>query len=232
MATFVLVHGAWLGGWVWKHVTPHLAHAGHLFYTPTLTGLGERIHLATPAVNLDTHIHDIVQVLEFEDLHEVILVGHSYGGIVITGVADLVRNRLAQLVYLDAFVPTDGQSLHDLVPPEARTYNLALASREGDGWRLPLEPQWRVGPPDLLPWLQPRWTDHPFQCFDQPLRLRQPAGAGLPRTYIRCTANAATGALFRQFADDPTWRVCELAAEHTAMVTAPRALADLLMSLV
>src|SRR5258708_6211129 len=103
MATFVLVHGAWLGGWVWKHVTHHLLQAGHIAYTPTLTGLGERVHLATPHMTLDTHILDIVQTLDFEDLHDVILVGHSYAGLVITGVADRASARIAQLIYLDAF---------------------------------------------------------------------------------------------------------------------------------
>lgn len=108
MTTFVLVHGAWLGGWAWKHVTPRLRMAGHEVFAPTLTGLGERVHLAHPGVGLETHIQDVVNVLVFEDLQQVTLVGHSYGGIVITSVADRTPERLAQLVYLDAFVPEDG----------------------------------------------------------------------------------------------------------------------------
>ncbi len=108
-ATFVLVHPAWFGGWCWGKVTPLLRDRGHDVYTPTLTGLGERAHLANPEISLATHIEDVVNVLEFEDLQRVILVGNSSGGMVITGVADRVPERLAQVVYLDAFVPEDGQ---------------------------------------------------------------------------------------------------------------------------
>src|SRR5215216_473082 len=108
MTTFVLVHGGWHGGWCWKRVAPLLRDAGHDVYTPTLTGLGERVHLASPQVNLTTHITDVVNVIEFEDLSEVVLVGHSYGGVVITGVASKVSDRIKDLVYLDAFVAKDG----------------------------------------------------------------------------------------------------------------------------
>jgi pimeloyl-ACP methyl ester carboxylesterase len=233
LSTFVLVHGGWLGGWVWKHVTPALCAAGHDVFTPTLTGLGERVHIATPDVGLETHIHDIVNLLQYEDLHRVVLVGHSYGGMVITGVADRAAERLAQLVYLDAFVPENGQALYDLLPAptEARRYYQALATSQGEGWRIPLEAQWRTGPAGLLPWLNARWTDHPLKCFDEAVRLQQPAGAGLPRTYIRCTRNDITGALFAKFAADPSWQVRELAAEHAAMVTDPQALAALLLDI-
>ncbi|MCL5997844.1 MAG: alpha/beta hydrolase [Chloroflexi bacterium] len=230
MTTFVLVHGAWLGGWAWKSVAPRLREASHAVFTPTLTGLGERVHLANPEVGLDTHIQDVVNILEYEDLRQVVLVGHSYGGIVITGVADRAAERIAQLIYLDAFVPGDGQSLYDLVPEGGRRHNRELA--QGDGWRIPLELQWRTGPEEQLRWMNPRWTDHPLKCFEQPVRLTKPAGAGLSRTYIRCTENVATGQLFARFASDPTWRVRELATTHTAMVTAPQALAELLLELV
>ena len=105
MATFVLVHGAWHGGWCWKKVAPLLRSAGHEVYTPTLTGLGERDHLLTRDIGLDTHIQDIVNVLEYEELTQVVLVGHSYGGMVVTGVAERAHERLRQLVYLDAATP-------------------------------------------------------------------------------------------------------------------------------
>jgi pimeloyl-ACP methyl ester carboxylesterase len=229
----VLVHGGWLGGWVWKHVTPSLRAAGHEVFAPTLTGLGERSHVATPEVGLDTHIRDIVNLLEYEDLHDVVLIGHSYGGMVITGVADRAAHRLAQLVYVDAFAPDNGQALYDLLPApaEARRYYQALARSEGDGWRLPLEAQWRTGPADLLPWLNARWTDHPLKCFEEALSLNQPPGAGLPRTFIRCTKNESTGVLFARLAADPSWQVRELATEHAAMVTAPDALSSLLVDI-
>src|SRR5271167_937589 len=110
MSTFVLVHGAWHGGWCYKRVAQLLREAGHEIYTPTLTGVGERVHLMTPAVTLDTHIQDILNVIRFEELADVVLCGHSYGGMVITGVADKVPDKIRSLVYLDAFVPNDGEA--------------------------------------------------------------------------------------------------------------------------
>ena len=137
MATFVLVHGAWHGGWCWKRVTPLLRAAGHEVYAPTLTGLGERAHLLSRDVNLDTHIHDVVNLLDCEELTDVVLVGHSYAGIVIAGVATQRPGRVAHLVYLDAFVVRDGQSLEDLHTPEAVAGRQARVLAEGEGWRLP-----------------------------------------------------------------------------------------------
>ena len=120
MATFVLVHPALFGGWCWKKVSPLLHARGHAVHTPTLTGLGERVHLARPEVGLDTHVDDVVNLLTYEDLHDVVLVGNSSGGVVITGVVDRVPERIGHLVYLDAFVPEDGQSMLDIIPPERR----------------------------------------------------------------------------------------------------------------
>ncbi len=117
MATIVLAHGAWSSAWAWKKVRPLMAAAGHDFFAPSYTGLGERAHLADPANDLDTHIEDVLGVLAYEDLHDVVLIGHSYGGMVATGVADRARERIAKLVYLDAFVPADGQALVDFLPP-------------------------------------------------------------------------------------------------------------------
>jgi pimeloyl-ACP methyl ester carboxylesterase len=125
--TFVLVHGAWHGGWCWKKVKALLTTAGHRVYTPTLTGLGERSHLLTPEVDLDTHINDIAALFHYEDIHKAILVGHSYGGMVVAGVAASLVARLAGVIYLDAFLPDDGKALQDYVP---------LGAPEG-AWRLP-----------------------------------------------------------------------------------------------
>ena len=134
MGTFVLVHGAWGGGWAWRPtVGALLREAGHEVFTPTLTGLGERAHLASPDIDLETHINDIVGVIEYENLHDVVLMGHSYGGMAITGVADRVPERLAHLVYVDAFVPEDGQSLADLIGPGTAEGMIARAQAEGDG---------------------------------------------------------------------------------------------------
>lgn len=131
MAVFVVAHGAWSAAWAWKKMRPLLRAAGHELWTPTYTGLGERAHLASPAIDLDTHIADVIGVLEMEDLHDVVLIAHSYGGMVATGVADRARERIAQLVYLDAFVPQGGQSLFDLQSAETRAHARARAHR----WR-------------------------------------------------------------------------------------------------
>jgi pimeloyl-ACP methyl ester carboxylesterase len=236
MAIFVLIHGAWLGGWVWKKVCPLLRSAGHEVFTPTLSGLGERVHLGHATIGLDTHIQDVVNVLHYEDLREVILVGHSYGGMVITGVADRVPDRIAQVVYLDAFVPTHNQSLHDLVPAEARPYDYALAREQGDGWRLPLYPEETIGTEEDMRWLQPRWTDQPLLTFDQPIQLLNlQTMALLSHVYIHCTQKPDYD-FFAQFAQrfqiQSGWRVFELPTGHTPQVTMPRELADLLVTIV
>ena len=142
--TYVLIHPAWFGGWCWKKVTPLLRAQGHEVFTPTLTGLGERAHLARPEVGLEIHVRDIINVIEYENLRNVILVGNSSGGMVITGAADHVPERIAHLVFLDAFVPTDGQSMLDVIPPDRRPALEAFVQKEGDGWLLP-----RFAPP---PW--------------------------------------------------------------------------------
>src|SRR5947208_7876814 len=141
--TFVLVHGAWHGGWCWIKVTRLLTDAAHVVHTPTLTGLGERAHLARPEIDLEAHIQDIVAVLEAEELRNVVLVGHSYAGMVITGVAARVPNRIASLVYLDAFVPEAGRSLLSYQPPERAEAMRSAATREGEGWRIPPFPPQR-----------------------------------------------------------------------------------------
>src|SRR5580700_6133742 len=116
MATFLVCHGAWSAGWAWKKMHPRMQAAGHRLVTPTYTGLGEREHLANPSVDLETHIQDILNVIKYEDLRDIVLIGHSYGGMVATGVADRAREAVAQLIYLDAFVPGHGQCLLDLLP--------------------------------------------------------------------------------------------------------------------
>jgi pimeloyl-ACP methyl ester carboxylesterase len=140
MATFVVAHGAWSAGWAWKKMRPLMRAAGHDLWTPTYTGLGERAHLGHADVSLDTHIQDIVAVLEIEDLNDVILIGHSYGGMVATGVADRARARIKHLVYLDAFAPTDGQAVFDLVPPDIAAKMRAGAEASASGFGIPSSP--------------------------------------------------------------------------------------------
>jgi pimeloyl-ACP methyl ester carboxylesterase len=226
MATYLVCHGAWSGGWSWRKLRPLLREAGHEILTPTCTGLGERAHLAHPLVDLETHIADILAVIEAEDLADLILLGHSYGGMVATGVADRVPARIRRLVYLDAFVPADGQSLTDLAGGGRLAEPVA-------GWLLPPMPPAPDVTPEDLAWTAPRRRHHPARCFGQKLRLthREPP---VPRAYIHCTRREGPD-VFRQFADrfraDPAWRFHTLDASHSPNITAPEALATLLLDL-
>jgi pimeloyl-ACP methyl ester carboxylesterase len=239
-ATFVLVHGAWHGGWCWKKVTPLLRAAGHDVFTPTLTGLGERAHLLNPQIDLNTHIQDITAVLEYEDLSNVVLVGHSYGGMVISGVAGKAWTRLTHLVYLDAFLPENGKALKEYNPGAPLD---ELAQTKGEGWRFSytwLGPPAEGPPAELfgvtdsedLAWMTPRLGDQPYKTFTQPLRLTVNNGSSLRRTFIQASdapffAEAAVRARQQGF------RCYELlAAGHNAMVTQPNELAKILLELV
>src|SRR5262245_57469781 len=169
MATFLICHGAWSAGWAWKKVRPLLRAAGHEVFTPTYTGLGERAHLSSRAVNLDTHIADVLGVIDCEDLRDVVLVGHSYGGMVATGVADRARERIAKLVYIDAFVPEHGESLLGMEPAEVRARRLEAIAAHGDGWLIPPNPPPPDTSPEDLAWITPRRRWQPVGCLTQPL---------------------------------------------------------------
>ena len=230
MSTFVVCHGAWSAAWAWTKVRPLLRAAGHEIFTPTYTGLGERAHQVNRSINLETHIGDILAMLECEDLRNVVLVGHSYGGMVATGVADRAAERIARLIYLDAFVPANGQSLFDLLPASARASRQEAARTQGDGWLLPPNPT----PPDTTPedvaWITPRRRWQPLGTFTQPVALKN-AAAHLPRTYIYCTRTAPDdtfGQFARRFRSDPAWKYLEIDASHSPNVTAPEVLARLL----
>ena len=242
MAVFVLVHPAWFGGWCWRKLVPLLRDAGHTVLTPTLTGLGERAHLARPEVGLDTHVEDIVSVMTCEDVSEAILVGNSSGGMVITGVADRVPERVAQVVYLDAFAPAHGQSVLDLIPPDRRQAMRALVEGEGEGWLLPrFSPQpweqfvpaaWHVTDEADLRWVLERLVPTPFGHFSQPVRRDDPRAGKLPRTYVRCRGWAAPH--FDRYAEDARragWSCHELDTPHLPYITHPRELAALLVEL-
>ncbi len=192
MAIFVLVHGGGHGGWCYQFVAKALRNEGHDVYTPTLTGLGEREHLLSPEVDLNFHITDVVNVLEREDLHDVILVGHSYGGMVITGIADRVPERIANVVYLDAAYPMTGQSLADVAPD---MMNAAYESMQVvDGIELVLFPgqfpmlpgdYYGVTDPELIAWMEPKLSPHPWKCFTQPLVLNnEEAMRQIPVSFI------------------------------------------------
>jgi pimeloyl-ACP methyl ester carboxylesterase len=234
MTTYLLVHGAWAGGWIWGRVAPILRKARHDVFTPTLTGLGERAHLANPEIDLSTHIQDVVAVLECEDLKRVVLVGHSYGGMVITGVAERTAERLSHLVYLDAFVPQDGQSVADLVSPELAASFEEGVRLSGDGWRIPPPPPEWSGVTDEADqrWIEPRLKPQPIKTMFQPVRVSNAEAAELPRTFVYCN-NPARGT-FDQFASRARaegWRYQVLSTGHAANVTAPNQVADLLLEL-
>lgn len=242
-ATFVLVHPAWHGAWYWKKVTPLLRAKGYEVYTPTLTGLGELAHLARPEVGLRTHIEDVVNVLEYGDLRNVILVGNSSGGVVITGVAERAPQRIAQLIYLDAFVPGHGQSLLDLLPRERRHAFEEFARSEGQGWLLPrfaplpweqiVRNIWGVKDDADVQWMLARLVPTPFGHFTEPVQRTNPASDKLARTYIRCLQFRHAGfddhaAMARR---TPNWRYREMASPHLPPVTHPRELTELLVEL-
>jgi pimeloyl-ACP methyl ester carboxylesterase len=222
--TFVLVHGAWHGGWCWKKVSPLLRAAGHEVFTPTLTGLGERSHLLNPQIDLNTHIQDIVAVLEYEDLHEVILVGHSYGGMVITGVAGKASTRLAHLVYLDAFLPENGKALSDYSPrsPEATA-----------NWRSPPKSMtFNVTDAQDIAWMKSRLGDHPTRTLTQPVQFSVDSYDKIAKSYIQCT-KAAFFAEAGERARRGGFRYKELlSAGHDAMITEPKELVRLFLEVV
>ena len=228
MATFLVAHGAWSAAWAWKKMRPLLRERGHELFTPTHTGLGERSHLASPDIDLETHIADNLGVLEFEDLRNVILIGHSYGGMVATGIADRARERIGKLVYIDALAPKDGDSVFSLTP-ERRTAMVDAAAKTGDGWKMPANPM----PPDTpeadLAWAMPRRVPQPIKTFEQKLRLRN-GELTLPRHFIYCTRRPPDDR-FRQFyerAKREGWGHDEIDASHNPHITAPVALAALL----
>ncbi|MCA1645406.1 MAG: alpha/beta fold hydrolase [Chloroflexi bacterium] len=237
MVAFVLVPGAWLGGWCWRRVSPLLRNAGHDVYAIILTGLGERVHLGTPDTGLNTHILDVSNVLTFEDLREVVLIGHSYSGFVISGVAEQVPERLTHLVYLAANVPTDGQSLFDGWSSSGRAAVEEEARVGGDGWRWPLPDDLGAATTGLTDaderWLRAKAVGHPLRTFAQSVRLTNPAAAPIPRTDIQCTTDGSRlPGEVQQSGAAGRWWVRELATGHWPMLSAPRDLVDLLLNLV
>src|SRR4051794_5726158 len=234
MATYVLVHGGGHGGWCYRKVAALLRRAGHDVFTPTLTGLGERSHLVSPDVDLDMHIADVVAVLHYDDLREVILVGHSYGGMVITGVADRAADRIGRLVFLDAANPRNGESLLDVTGP-----SLAVAREFGqvvEGVELVLLPTpdagtfYGVNDADDLAWMAERLTPQPWKCFEQPLKLENEDELwAIPQYHIVCTSTLTTRdpeliANARQ-----QGRLWAIDTGHDLMITEPQAVVDALL---
>lgn len=229
MATFVLVHGGWHGGWCWSRVTEALRRLGHSVHAPTLTGCGERSHLVSPLIDLTTHVDDVANLLRWERLEDVVLCGHSYAGMVITGVADREAARLRRLVYLDAVVPRDGESMLDQLEPEQQAALVMDAVRNGDGYRLQPPPAELFGieRPDDLNWVRPLLTAHPLRSCVEPLRLAHPASE-TPKTFIHALKGNLAGQRDK-VVGRPDWRITEIDSAHDVMVNVPEELAELLV---
>jgi pimeloyl-ACP methyl ester carboxylesterase len=233
MSTFVLVHGSNGGGWVWQKLAPLLRAADHEVYAPTLTGLSDRSHLLSCGVDLTTHITDVINLLIYEDLSDVILVGNSYAGMVITGVAAKAPERLRLLVYLDAYVPEDGQSEADLWPPERRAIAEAAEAQEKGLAQPPPPVLFGITDSAMVDWINARVTPQPVSTYTEPVPLGNAQSRALPRVFIHCTDNPPTTPdVFGPFsakARAKGWKVHEISAGHLAMLTAPRELAALLL---
>jgi pimeloyl-ACP methyl ester carboxylesterase len=230
MTTFVLVHGAWNGAHGFTKVRRLLRAAGHEVFTPSLTGLGERSHLSSPQVNLTTHVLDVSNQVLYEDLHDIVLLGFSYGGFVVTGALEHIVDRVSHLVYLDAFVPNNGETLIGLVNGLSR-----LPFALGQSWQLPITPR-VLDRQDDTDWIRARSSPQPLQCFTEPVYLAKPLDAfPFTRTYIKATRNppddvaepvfAATG---NRLKASPAWRYDEIATSHMVAINQPEALVGIL----
>jgi len=240
MSVFLLVHGAWHSGQCWQRVVPLLESAGHQVYAPSLTGYGDKAHLLGPEVGLDTHVADVIELIKDDDLTDVILVGHSYAGLVISSVANQIPDRIARLVYLDAMVPRDGETAIDVQP--VTQHLIDLAARSGSGWRVPPLPErpppfglFGVTDPADIAWLRAMLSDQPVRCLRQPVRLDNPAVNAIPRTHIHCVGATPEGITRRPVpAIQPNGspaQVWELPTGHDCMITMPAELSELLLKL-
>ncbi|HXP92591.1 MAG TPA: alpha/beta hydrolase [Candidatus Binatia bacterium] len=230
MATFVLVHGAWHGGWCWRRVADRLVARGHRVFAPTLTGLGERSHLADREIRLSTHIDDIVNLVRWERLDDIVLVGHSYGGIVISGVAEKIEKATRSIVFLDAFVPENGQTMRDVVPAASVARWNEHLSQDGR-WITPIPAAvFKVIDEADRAWVDNLCLPHPYATFVDPIALSGARDRILKKTYIRATIydSPAFRASYDRLKRDPSWRVFEVESGHDVMVDAPDRLARIL----
>ncbi|MDP9794939.1 pimeloyl-ACP methyl ester carboxylesterase [Catenuloplanes nepalensis] len=234
MSTYLLVHGAWHSGEAWDRVVPLLTTAGHRVLAPSLTGHGDTAHLLTPEVGLETYVDDVAGLIEAEDLTDVILVGHSFAGLVVSSVANRLPDRIGHLVYLDAMVPADGETAVDVMPITATLIEAAAAS--GTPWRVPPMPElpdphglFGITDPDDKAWVRGMLCDEPVLAYRQPVRLDHPAVAAIPRTHIHCVGQEIDGITRRPV--PATAQVFELRSGHDCMVIVPDELAALLLKL-
>jgi pimeloyl-ACP methyl ester carboxylesterase len=231
---FLLVHGGRHGGWCWRRVARALGQGGHEVHSPTLTGLGERAHLLSRDIGLATHVADVTAVFEYEDLRDVILVAHSYGGVVAAGAMEQVHERVRRLVLLDAHLPRSGQSVFDVIGAERAASMMAVCERDGEGWYLPAgdASYWGVSDPADVAWANSKVTAQPIRTYQDHLESAERARAH-PSTYIECSASALPGAEVEwhraRSRTGPRHQFRVLDAPHDAMITHPRQVADLLL---
>ncbi|MDF1513714.1 MAG: alpha/beta fold hydrolase [Anaerolineae bacterium] len=231
METFLFIPGAWHGGWCWQKLTPLLRVAGHEVYTPSLTGLGERSHLLTPEIDLNTHVQDILGLLLFEDLKDVVVIGHSYGGMLIPAVVEQSPDRIIHAVFLDALVPAPNQSLFDILP-DVGIGMTKRANEVGEGWNVPPFEGNDYGVIDKedRKWVRARVMPHPIRTLQQPAQFSRDPRLIVPCTFIACEW------VLRTYGPKPPqaegMHYIELDTAHDAMVTAPRELAEILLDLV
>lgn len=233
MATFVLVHGMWHGGWCWRYVAPQLRQAGHDVYTVTLTGLGERVHLCHEDIDLNTHIRDVVNVIEFENLRDVILVGHSFGGTIAPAIAEQIPDQIACLVNVDGPIPVHGKDLKDLIG-DAWGFFLNHAIDPDDPWRIQPVPDWTFGVTGAdLAWMRAKLTPQPLKTLTTSVMLTNPIAQTIARLYVSCIEDsseheiAAQTAYYQELGWDFRW----LPTGHDAMITMPQELAAILINL-
>ena len=230
---FVLVHGAWHGGWCWKKVKTILENQGFSVYTPTLTGLGERSHLLNEEIGLDTHIQDIVSVLEYEDLKNVVLVGHSYGGMVITGVAGRLAERISHLVYLDAFLPENGKALKDYLPGNNSGNNQPQEKRD---WKVPPRStavEFGVKEKEDIEWTEKRLGPQSAKTFVQAVTIENPIPDSIKKVYIQLTDDSPWFVEAAEKARTNGFKSIKyLGGGHDAMISQPAKIAEILNSVV
>lgn len=241
MADIVLVHGAWHGGWCWRDVIPHLTRAGHRVHAVTLTGVGERAHLMTPAITLETHITDVINAIEAEEMQRIVLAVHSYGGMIGTAIADRLPGRLRHLVYVDAVLPKPGESWSSTHASATREARLAAAEASPDFSFPPPDPAIFGVSGEQYEWVKRRQTPHPGHTYQSPLDFDPRRVAAIPRTFVDCTQPAlATIDVSRQRVAHPkfwdgAWhggggaRVVRMPIGHDAMIIDPAGLARILL---